>query len=128
MLFIYSAAEILQNMDKSVDPCQDFYSFACGGFEKKNIPDDRSYVDTFMLISDKVNQQLRFLVEQPIKEKEAEPFKLVKKFYQSCFDKGIKELSRFQHFDLIHYFFFTFKLQISRSRRGWTRHIGTNIK
>ena len=91
MLYVYTAAEILQNMDKSVDPCQDFYAFACGGFEKKNIPDDRSYVDTFMLISDKVNQQLRFLVEKPIKEEEAEPFKLVKKFYRSCFDKGINE-------------------------------------
>ena len=75
-------------MDKSVDPCQDFYSFACGGFEKKNIPDDRSYVDTFRVISDRVTQQLRFLVEKPIKKDEAEPFKLVKKLYQSCIDKS----------------------------------------
>ena len=79
-------------MDQSVDPCQDFYSFACGGFEKKNIiPDDQSSVTTFSLIGDKVTEQLRALVEKPIKEDEAEPFKLVKKFYRSCFDKGINE-------------------------------------
>ena len=83
------AAELLQNMDQSVDPCQDFYSFACGGFEKKNIiPDDKSSVTTFSLISDKVTEQLHSLVEKPIKEEEAEPFKLVKRLYQSCLNKS----------------------------------------
>ena len=67
-------------MDKSVNPCDDFYSFACGGFETRNvIPDDQSSVTTFSLISDEVTEQLRSLIERPIKECDAEPFKLVKK-------------------------------------------------
>ena len=67
-------------MDKSVNPCDDFYSFACGGFETRNvIPDDQSSVTTFSLISDEVTEQLRSLIERPIKEGDAEPFKLVKK-------------------------------------------------
>lgn len=67
-------------MDKTVDPCEDFYSFACGGFETRNvIPDDQSSVTTFSLISDEVTEQLRSLIERPIKETDAEPFKLVKK-------------------------------------------------
>lgn len=75
-------------MDKSVNPCEDFYSFACGGFEAKNvIPDDQSSVTTFSLISDEVTEQLRNLIERPIKEGDAEPFKLVKKLYQSCLNK-----------------------------------------
>lgn len=76
-------------MDKSVDPCQDFYSFACGGFEKRIIPEDRTSLDIASLISEKLNQQLRLLVEKPTKEKEAEPFKLIKKFYQSCINTGM---------------------------------------
>ena len=76
-------------MDTKVDPCEDFYSFACGGFETRNvIPDDQSSVTTFSLIGDEVTEQLRFLIEKPIKENEAEPFKLVKKLYQSCLNKS----------------------------------------
>ena len=29
---ILTAAELLKQMDRNVEPCQDFYRFACGGF------------------------------------------------------------------------------------------------
>ena len=29
---ILSSADLLRQMDRNVDPCQDFYKFACGGF------------------------------------------------------------------------------------------------
>ena len=87
--FTNEAAELLGNMNQKVDPCEDFYSFACGGFESKHvIPDDQSSVTTFSLISDEVTEQLRNLIERPIKEGDAEPFKLVKKLYQSCLNKS----------------------------------------
>lgn len=72
-------------MDKKIDPCEDFYSFACGGFEAKTtIPEDQSIADIFTLINDQVNQQLRFLIERPIEDDDTKPFKLVKQLYQSC--------------------------------------------
>ncbi|EFX65281.1 hypothetical protein DAPPUDRAFT_333347 [Daphnia pulex] len=85
---VMAAAEILKNINKTVNPCEDFYSFACGGFETRNvIPDDQSSVTTFSLISDEVTEQLRSLIERPIKKTDAEPFKLVKKLFQSCLNK-----------------------------------------
>ena len=34
---ILQADTMVRMMDDTVDPCQDFYSFACGGFEKESI-------------------------------------------------------------------------------------------
>lgn len=77
-------------MDQSVDPCEDFYSFACGGFEKNTIiPDDESSVDSFSLLSDELTKQVRMLIETPIKDNDAHSFQLAKKLYQSCLNKSM---------------------------------------
>lgn len=70
-------------MDPSVEPCDDFYQFACGGFLKKtNIPDDKTSVTSFSLISDTLQEQLRTMIEEPIKSDEPKPFVLLKKLYR----------------------------------------------
>ncbi|CAO1406059.1 unnamed protein product [Diamesa serratosioi] len=96
---VEAAQSISMHMDQTVDPCDDFYHFACGSFVNETIiPDDKIFVDTFSIILDKVLDQLRTLINVPVNDSEIDPFKLVKKVYKSCMntsliqDRGIKPL------------------------------------
>ncbi|XP_063988790.1 neprilysin-2 isoform X2 [Diachasmimorpha longicaudata] len=85
---VHAASKVLKNMDRNVEPCDDFYKFACGGFLKNSlIPDDKVSVNTFSVISDKVQEQLRISIEEPSAPMEPKPFKLAKNLYKSCMNK-----------------------------------------
>ncbi|XP_026465148.1 neprilysin-2-like [Ctenocephalides felis] len=90
---IKAANRIIQAMDRNIEPCDDFYRFACGSFLKDTvIPDDKVSVNTFSVIGDKLQLQLRGIVESPIdRENEPEPFTVAKDLYKSCMNKSLIE-------------------------------------
>ena len=52
------------SMDRSVDPCVDFFAYSCGGWIKKNpIPPDQSSWDTYSKMQDENLAQLRGILE-----------------------------------------------------------------
>lgn len=76
-------------MDTSIEPCDDFYNFACGTFMKNTIiPDDKTSVNTFSIISDKLQKQLRTSIEEESKPNDPKPFKLAKILYKTCMNKS----------------------------------------
>ncbi|XP_014912466.1 neprilysin-like isoform X3 [Poecilia latipinna] len=57
-----SASRLIENMDATVDPCDNFYQYACGGWLKKNIiPETSSRYSTFDILRDDLEVILKGL-------------------------------------------------------------------
>lgn len=57
---ITAASDMLKSMDTSVDPCNDYYEYACGGWIRSNtIQDDETWTDIFKKTEDQVSEKLK---------------------------------------------------------------------
>lgn len=60
---VVAASSIIQAMDTSADPCQDFFQFACGGWvQANNIPDGKNIWGRFYELRDMVDKALKEIV------------------------------------------------------------------
>ncbi|KAL3201781.1 hypothetical protein MRX96_042799 [Rhipicephalus microplus] len=77
---------INESLNRSVDPCEDFYSYACGGWMKSHpIPAEKSALDSFSVLNDQLRDTLRDLLENItlVDENQTVVDKLAL-FYNSC--------------------------------------------
>jgi len=64
---VTAASAILNSIDHTVDPCDDFYQFACGGWIKSNpIPTGQSSWNTFALL----RKQNEFVIKNVLGERQ----------------------------------------------------------
>uniref|UniRef100_A0A8C1WW47 Endothelin converting enzyme-like 1 n=1 Tax=Cyprinus carpio TaxID=7962 RepID=A0A8C1WW47_CYPCA len=89
------AARFVQgNVDPSVQPCYDFYSFACGGWLRRHgIPEDKLSYGIITAIGEQNQEKLQRLLQAPVQRKETDSAeRKVKEFYRSCIN--MKEIDR----------------------------------
>ena len=60
MFLPHSAGKMLENINLAVDPCENFYDFACGGWMNKTvIPEYKSQFNLFEELAYHVDAELR---------------------------------------------------------------------
>lgn len=85
---VLAASGILENVDRSSDPCDNFYRFACGNLkDHATISDDERMYTSFVKMASTLNSRLRALFEDPVRFDEIHPVQMVKRFYASCMDQ-----------------------------------------
>ncbi len=80
----------INSMDRTIDPCVDFFAYSCGGWIKNNpIPPDQSSWDTYSKMEDENRGRLRGILEaasQPDPNRNAVTQK-IGDYYASCMDE-----------------------------------------
>lgn len=85
---IHAASSILQSIDQSIDPCDDFYAFSCNQWIKKNpIPDGKSIWGTFGKLEQQNQLVIKNVLERPIESFKSKAEQKAKMYYSSCLDE-----------------------------------------
>ncbi|XP_014666380.1 PREDICTED: endothelin-converting enzyme 1-like [Priapulus caudatus] len=83
------ASSIINAMDWTINPCNDFFQFACGGWIKANpIPEGKSMWGTFGTLWQENQLVLKNVLEQPLPANASVSALKAQKYYKSCLDKN----------------------------------------
>ena len=88
MAMPYSPSLDLSSLDRSVDPCVDFYKFSCGGWMKKNpIPADQARWDVYSKLANENQQFLWGILEGAAKGTNRTPNQQkIGDYFAACMD------------------------------------------
>ncbi|CAO2590223.1 Membrane metallo-endopeptidase-like 1 [Lemmus lemmus] len=88
---VMAAARILQNMDNSQEPCDNFYQYACGGWLRHHvIPETNSRYSVFDILRDELEVILKGVLEESsLKDRPA--VEKAKTLYRSCMNESVIE-------------------------------------
>lgn len=99
----YSPSLDVTSMDKSVDPCVDFYQYSCGGWQKRNpIPPDQTSWSVYAKLYQDNLAFLRGILEEAaaVKEGRNQVTQEIGDFYGACMNetvvnrRGVKAIQR----------------------------------
>ncbi|XP_068224431.1 neprilysin-1-like [Palaemon carinicauda] len=89
---ILAAAAIIEAMDKSIEPCDNFFQFACGAWmEKHPVPEASSRWSQFDLLDLELTNALSDILTSPVIVDDPKSINQAKAMYAACMDEDILE-------------------------------------
>lgn len=83
------AALFSSNMDEKIDPCEDFYEFACGNYDReRELPAGKPLRHTIIDAQTVLNKQVRQVLETDITDRDTPWDRMSKTYYAKCMDEG----------------------------------------
>lgn len=96
-----AGSELSSSLNTSVDPCENFYAFACGGWvESHPIPDDETSQTTYSLANNRAQAAMRTIFDQSLSSEKTEvsttsskakSVQLVLDLYRECMDMEARD-------------------------------------
>ncbi|KAJ8664426.1 hypothetical protein QAD02_006088, partial [Eretmocerus hayati] len=84
-----TAMSIMDNMNRNIHPCDDFYEFACGNYMKNStLAANEFRVDLITTLHEKVMGQMRDAIEKTITKKDPQTFQKISTYYKTCMDEA----------------------------------------
>uniref|UniRef100_A0A8C4HN60 Endothelin-converting enzyme 1 n=1 Tax=Dicentrarchus labrax TaxID=13489 RepID=A0A8C4HN60_DICLA len=88
------ASAVIEALDRSIDPCHDFYNFACGGWVKNNpLPEGKSRWGPFSNLWEHNMLVMKHLLENTTMKGLSKAEEKAQQYYQACMNEAkIEEL------------------------------------
>lgn len=84
------ASILLNNVNETIDPCDDFYEFACGKFRTTSeFPNNHESVDPYYNVSSKIFEKLEMSLQEETMKDDPKTFKKLKQYYNRCLNQGM---------------------------------------
>ncbi|XP_052092449.1 phosphate-regulating neutral endopeptidase PHEX-like [Mytilus californianus] len=82
---------VLKSLDMNVNPCDNFFKFACGGYIKEKDPPSGGQW-AFSRPSNRIRGAVKVEIQSIVKQSDQSPLKKAKQLFQSCMDEQTIEI------------------------------------
>lgn len=82
------AADFTRNLNKSVNPCDNFYQYSCGSWKKDHpIPPSRTMYDAFTVLDEQNFRKLRDILEEDDNLPSKHAVQKAKRYFKDCMNE-----------------------------------------